>query len=182
MGQPTGHAPVMLVLVAFSRYEAAIDWAREQTDAAWGPIALASEPISFVETDYYQRSMGENLKKTMLAYERLIGPEQLIGLKLQTNAWEDAYAQLGRHPEPRPLNLDPGYLTRAKFVLASTKDHSHRIYMGQGVFAEVTLHYEKGRWRHRDWTYPDYRRADYQQFLSRCRKWLTGQPSQGGND
>ena len=136
--------------------------------------------MPFVETDYYERSMGENLKKTILAYERLIAPERLAELKLQTNAWEDAYAKLGRHPEPRPLNLDPGYLTLAKFVLATTKDHSHRIYLGQGVYAEVTLHYEKGRWRHRDWTYPDYRRADYQQFLSRCRDCLRARPAEGG--
>ncbi len=180
MGQPTGHSPVMLVLVACSRYQAAIDWAQEQGVGAWGPLALSSTPMLFVETDYYEPSMGDNLKKTMLAYERLISPDRLVQIKLQTNAWEDAYAKLGRHPEPRPLNLDPGYLTLAKFVLASTKDHSHRIYLGQGIFAEVTLRYEKGRWQHRDWTYADYRRADYQQFLSRCRNWLRGRPFEGG--
>jgi len=69
----------------------------------------------------------------------------------------------------RPLNLDPGYLTEAKLVLASTKDHAHRIYLGRGIYAEVTLHYQNGRWQSHDWTYPDFQRPDYHLFFSQCR-------------
>jgi hypothetical protein len=67
------------------------------------------------------------------------------------------------------LNLDPGYLTAAKLVLASTKDHAHRLYLGQGIYGEVTLSYRQGHWQHREWTYPDYRRADFQDFFLRLR-------------
>jgi hypothetical protein len=73
---------------------------------------------------------------------------------------------------PRPLNLDPGYLGLGKLVLASTKDHAHRLYLSRGIYAEVTLNYQDRGWRHHDWTFPDYRRADYQQFFSQCRDYL----------
>jgi hypothetical protein len=76
--------------------------------------------------------------------------------------------------EPRPLNLDPGYLTPAKLVLASTKDHAHRIYLSRGIYAEVTLFYKDRHWQPREWTFPDYRRADYQEFFSQCRAYLRG--------
>lgn len=87
---------------------------------------------------------------------------------------------LGRHAESRPLNLDPGYLTPAKLVLASTKDHAHRIYLRDGIFAEVTLVYRKGKWQPLEWTYPDYRRDDYQQFFTRCRERLLNCGNLGG--
>jgi hypothetical protein len=91
-------------------------------------------------------------------------------VKLQTNDWEAEYARQGRHDDPRPLNLDPGYLTPAKLVLASTKDHAHRIYLARGIYAEVTLSFKDRQWRAHPWTFPDYRRADYQQFFSECRQ------------
>jgi hypothetical protein len=70
------------------------------------------------------------------------------------------------------VNIDPGYITPAKLVLASTKDHAHRIYLRDGIFAEVTLVYRQRKWQPLEWTYPDYRRDDYQQFFTECREWL----------
>ncbi|MGH7192179.1 MAG: DUF4416 family protein, partial [Candidatus Saccharimonadales bacterium] len=137
--------------------------------AAWGPIADRSEVFDFSETNYYESTMGGGLWKQFLVFERPMPPERLVDAKLQTNAWEQEYAQVAGHSEPRPLNLDPGYLTAAKLVLASTKDHSHRIYLGRGIYAEVTLYYRGGRWQPREWTYPDYRRDDFQAFFSRVR-------------
>jgi hypothetical protein len=116
--------------------------------------------------------MGPGLTKQFFALERLIEARQLVEIKLETNRWEAEYAAAGGKPEPRPLNLDPGYLTLAKLVLASTKDHAHRVYLDRGIYAEVTLHYKHDRWQHREWTFPDYRRADYQRFLEQCRREL----------
>ncbi len=116
--------------------------------------------------------MGAGLKKQFLAFERLIDPAQLVNFKLQTNNWETQYAALGNHAESRPLNLDPGYITLAKLVLASTKDHSHRIYLSQGIYAEITLSFRSGGWQPSEWTYPDYRRADFQRFFDDCRAYI----------
>jgi hypothetical protein len=93
-------------------------------------------------------------------------------MKRQTNDWELEYARQGGHAEPRPLNLDPGYLTLAKLVLASTKDHAHRLYLARGIYAEVTLSYKDRQWQPHPWTFPDYRRVDYQAFFDRCRNLL----------
>jgi hypothetical protein len=159
-------------MAAFSQYDAALDWARRTAESAWGPIALTSEPFAFEETAFYVTSMGAGLKKIFFAFEELADPGDLPSWKCVSNAWELRYAQQVRTPEPRPLNLDPGYLTEAKLVLATTKDRDHRLYLGQGIYAEGTLYYHRGAWTTRPWTYPDYQRPDYHAFFSRCRELL----------
>lgn len=169
MGRPTTHPPVTLIIAVTSRYQEALSWTAERGAQVWGPLADRSQVFDFSETDYYQATMGDALRKQFLAFERPIDPARLPDIKLQTGEWEGEYARLAGHAEPRPLNLDPGYVTPAKLVLASTKDHSHRLYLGQGIFAEVTLFFRQGRWQHREWTYPDYRRDDFQAFFLRVR-------------
>jgi len=169
MGEIFNPAPVLLILAASSRYAEAIEWARQRGAERYGCIALASNAFDFTETDYYTATMGSGLKKQFFAFERLIDPAALADIKRQTNDWEAEYAALARHPEPRPLNLDPGYITPAKLVLASTKDHAHRIYLRDGIYAEVTLAYRQRHWQPLEWTYPDYRRDDYQRFFTQCR-------------
>jgi Domain of unknown function (DUF4416) len=172
MGVINDPLPVLLILAVSSRYDEALAWTRATAEQHFGPAALASDAFDFTETDYYAETMGADLKKQFLACERLIDPVQLAQVKCQTNRWESDYAALGRHPEPRPLNVDPGYITHAKLVLASTKDHAHRIYLQDGIYAEITLAYRHRRWQPHEWTYPDYRRADYQEFFTRCREYL----------
>ncbi|MHB0955262.1 MAG: DUF4416 family protein [Pirellulaceae bacterium] len=171
MGEAVEHRRVLLFVAAFSRYEAALEWARQRCVAHWGPIALASESFHFEETTFYASSMGADLRKVLFAFEQLIEPASLVERKLLTNCWEQEYRQEKATAEPRPLNLDPGYLTEAKLILASTKDRDHRIYLDRGIFAENTLYFHAGAWQKRPWTYPDYQRADYHQFLMRCRQY-----------
>ncbi len=172
MGDIQAPASVLLIVAASSRHEEALAWALAAMEPCFGAVALLSEAFDFIETDYYAATMGPDLKKQFVAFERLIDPGALVDIKRQTNAWEAEYAALNRHPEPRPLNLDPGYITPAKLVLASTKDHAHRIHLQEGIYAEVTLSYRARRWQPQEWTYPDYRREDYQQFFTACRNRL----------
>jgi hypothetical protein len=172
MGQLREHPPVLLLTAVITRHEAALVWAKERCESSWGKIAMTSPTFAVTETDYYTPTMGPNLGKTFYAFDCNYDPGDVATTKHQTNAWEAEYAALGRHDEPRPLNLDPGYLTAAKLVLSSTKDHAHRIYVGQGMYAEITLFYRHGGWQSHEFTFPDYRRPDYHAFFTACREYL----------
>lgn len=183
MGQVHPHPPVLLVLAAFSRYESACSWAAQRAVEQWGPIALRGGPYPFADTSYYAATMGTDLQKVFFAFERLIDPADLPSLKWTTNRWEEEYATLGWHREARPLNLDPGYLTPAKLVLASTKDYAHRIYLGCGIYAEITLRYSRQQgWQPLQYTFPDYRRHDYRDFFDQCRAYLQAQRRKTAGD
>ena len=84
--------------------------------------------------------------------KKQIDPGILAAVKAATNKIEERKAVTTPNSMKRSINLDPGYITLGKLVLASTKDHAHRIYLGQGIYAEVTLEYREGGWRSRDWT------------------------------
>ncbi|HMP80787.1 MAG TPA: DUF4416 family protein, partial [Pirellulaceae bacterium] len=161
MGQVRNHPPAMLLCALISRHQPALAWAQQRIATTWGPIVATSPEFYFTETEYYRSSMGPDLRKQFVAIQGPFDPAQLADVKLTTNRWEQDYAATHPDPFPRPLNLDPGYLTEAKLVLATTKDRDHRIYLHSGIFAEITLHYHGGRWQPSRWTYPDYQRADY---------------------
>lgn len=172
MGDIKQHRPVVRVLIAFSQNAQALDWAWQRAEQLWGPTAVRSELFDFDDTDYYADSMGEQLKKQLVAFDQLIDPTQLVDDKLATNAWEAEFQQSAGSELQRPLNLDPGYLSQAKLVLATTKDRDHRLYLGRGIYAEVTLHYHARQWCTRPWTYPDYGCGKYFAFLDACRQFL----------
>jgi hypothetical protein len=166
----------MLVVAAFGGVRPLIAWARENLQNRYGPIVLESEPFDFVETQYYDDTMGGSLTMHLFAFERLIRPEQIGAIKLATNELERLATQVAcREPlsttpaVTRPINLDPGYLHSGKWVLATTKDQAHRIYLGGGIYGEVTLRFERGEFVPWPWTYPNYRRGDYRAFLKAVR-------------
>ena len=172
MGLASSHKPVLLITAVVSRYDSALEWARSQLAEVWGPVWRASPAFEFTETSFYEAEMGTGLKKQFLAFENLVDPGLAADHKILTNQLEVQYAEEQTHPESRPLNLDPGYISEAKLVLSTTKDRDHRIYLRDGIFAEVTLHYQRSGWAHARWTYPDYQRADFQEFFTECRTHL----------
>jgi hypothetical protein len=161
--------PALLVVAAFSRHEAALAWARERLQQAHGPVALESLRYDFNQTLYYEPAMGRGLRKAFLVFDQLVRPERLADIKLHTNDLERELARAGRFPEPRPLNLDPGVLTLGKFLLATTKDQSHRVYLHDGIYAEVTLRFRAGAFEPWPWTYADYRQPLVLDFLKEAR-------------
>jgi hypothetical protein len=131
----------------------------------FGRIDFESEVIPFTWSDYYAREMGAGLMRKFVSFGRLIRPERLRGIKLWTVKLEAELSEEGR----RRVNLDPGYLDLARLVVATRKDQAHRIALGRGVFAEVTLRFERGRFRPWEWTYADYRTEEYAAALARIR-------------
>jgi hypothetical protein len=103
----------------------------------WGKIDHRGPILPFTYTDYYAPEMGKTLMRRWVSFETLIEPSQLAGIKRYSNEVEDSFACSGK----RVVNIDPGYLALSKIVLASTKDFSHRIYLSDGIYAEITLLY-----------------------------------------
>ena len=176
MGEIHVKQPVLLILPAFAAEESTLLWAKNKASEHFGQIALESETFRFDRfTDYYAPSMGAKLLKRIWAFEKLIDPGELAAIKVATNQFEREFA-INVSPRlegtARPLNLDPGYIDLGKLVLASTKDHAHRIYLQQGIFAELTLIYTKKHWQPLPWTYPDYQSKEYHEFFDQCRKFL----------
>ncbi len=144
--------------------------ARQLLAHEYGTVDLESDFWPFEETDYYAAEMGPGLQRWFLSFERLVRPEALVEIKRRTNELESKIAEQCLLPErPRPVNLDPGYVSLAKLVLATTKDRDHRIYLGGGIYAEVTLHYRDKAWQAWPWTYADYRRPEYLAWFERVR-------------
>ncbi len=133
----------------------------------YGHIDCRSSGMPFSHTRYYEKEMGKGLIRRFISFERLIHPGDLAGIKLRTNLMENrCFSVHGR----RQVNLDPGYIAAAKLVLATTKDYEHRIYLREGIFAEVTLHYREGSFIPWEWTYPDYRTGEYIDIFNGIRK------------
>lgn len=146
-------------------------------EASFGKIDLETALLPFVATRYYEREMGPQLQKVLWSFESLIAPDTLAGIKRATNTLERAFAAWDGQAWRRRVNLDPGYVDLAKLVLATTKDREHRLYLGQGIYAEVTLRFTGGHFVPWAWTYPDYRTSEYLTFFEavrwRYRKQLT---------
>jgi hypothetical protein len=170
------------VVAAFSRHEQALRWAEERLVGLFGPIALVSPPYRFCQTAYYLQSMGPELSKHFLVFENLVAPDCLPDAKHRTNALEEELARQELYPEERPLNLDPGILSLGKFQLATTKDQAHRIYLRDGIFAEVTLRFQAGAWEPWPWTYADYREPYVRNFLRQARDYYRERLRQSGRN
>jgi hypothetical protein len=169
MAEPRVAEPALLVVAVFSRHSAALAWAQERLERLFGPAGLTSPPYDFNQTRYYEATMGSGLRKQFIAFQNLAAPDRLAAVKLQTNDLENELAREQVYPEPRPLNLDPGLLTLGKFMLATTKDQAHRIYLRDGIYAEVTLRFQAGAFEPWPWTYADYRQPAVLDFLNQAR-------------
>jgi hypothetical protein len=168
MGRILPVQPVTPILGVLYRDVAVVDDILIWVEKLMGEVTLASPEWPFDLTDYYTPEMGDGLRRRFYLFDRLSDPTLLSKWKVETNKLEEQAAH--RMGEQRPVNLDPGYLNGSKLVLASTKNHGHRIYIGQGVFAEVTLTFREGAWIKRDYTFPDFASGRYDEFLSKARE------------
>ncbi len=162
----------LLVVASFSQHLEALDWAQQRLIAEFGPVMLASPDFEFHHTKYYDREMGTQLKKRLVVFEGLRESDILPHVKPWTIALEQELIDSKKHPEARPLNLDPGLLQLGKFLLATTKDQGHRIYLGNNIYAEVTLKFHGKAFEPWPWTYADYREPAVLAFLGQARMLL----------
>lgn len=171
MGKIKEPPPVKLIVSMFTGDETLLAVARGALANRFGPLDYQSEILPFYHTDYYAREFGPGLVRQIVAFAELIPAPRLAEVKRATNELELTWAVDGK----RRVNLDPGYVSLGKLVLATTKDYSHRIYLGQGIYAEVTLKYEHGRFQAWPWTYPDYASEHYLEIFGGIRRMYADQ-------
>lgn len=140
---------------------------------AYGPTDLESDVMPWKTSDYYLDELGNNIFRKFFFFRDLHDPACLPSIKKFSNAVEDRFST-GSGPSKRRINIDPGYVTEAKVVLASTKDFAHRVYLGEGIYGEVTLRYGS---RDRsfvplDHTYFDFRERKYRELFNQARDLL----------
>lgn len=143
-----------------------LDEVRAVLEERWGKIEDVSAPLPFVYTDYYDREMGTPIYRRFLSFAELVDRERLVACKLESNDVEKQFEAKGK----RTVNIDPGYLTLGQLILVTTKDREHRVYLGKGIFAEVTLWYSQKTFQTFPWTYRDYATSEYHEILLRFRK------------
>jgi hypothetical protein len=165
VGLAKEHRPVKLIVGMFTAQETLFETARVELSGSYGPVDHVSPVWPFDFTAYYAEEFGEKLLRQFLAFEELVDPTTLPETKLHTNELEQRFSVEGK----RCINLDPGYVDLSKLVLATTKNHQHRLYLGQGIYGEVTLRFTRKSFRPWEWTYPDYRSDHYVQFFNEVR-------------
>ena len=167
MAVPHPAPPALLVLAVTTAPSVSENAVTDALVAEWGAVAHGSDAYDFdTFTDYYAPEMGRGLCKRLVVFQKSVHPDQIASVKMTANRLERLWCDVAGR---RQVNLDPGYLTPGALVLASTKPASHRIYLRDGIHAEVTLRYERGTYEPLAWTYPDFRQPMIRDFLSRLR-------------
>ncbi len=138
----------------------------KRLEARWGELDICSKILDFSFTQYYEKEMGSGLKKMWVGFTEPRPPVDLVEIKRETNEIEARLSRAGR----RRVNLDPGYIEKAKMILASTKNFSHRIYLGKGIYGDLQYRFRQGKFTFLEWTYPDYKSEEAVAFFAALRK------------
>lgn len=170
--EPSPGKLVLSVLAAADWWEPSWPGLRAELVERYGPVDYETPPLAFAHTAYYDEELGSPLFRRILGFARLVPLDGLVAVKLATNADERAHARPATNPSggSRRVNLDPGLITLERLVLASGKNFTHRIYLGSGIWADLTLIYNKKTgWVVLPWTFPDYATADMKRRLTELR-------------
>jgi len=166
MSLPKAPMPAKLVIGLFMKEKCLIEKITAELIEALGSIDMVSPWFPFDYTDYYEPEMNAPLFRRMLTFKKLIKQSSLADIKNLTNEIESNYSR----EEKRLVNIDPGYMLKERFVLATGKNFAHRIYIGKKIYADLTLIYTKGDFKKLPWTYPDYTDKNVLSFLIQVRK------------
>ncbi|MFH1690958.1 MAG: DUF4416 family protein [Candidatus Omnitrophota bacterium] len=158
MGKILKPLPVKLIIGLIGKDAACFEKSIRTLARKYGKIDFKSQIFDFNLTLYYENEMGKGLKRQFLSFKELISPELLPDIKHFTNRIEN---KLATSDLKRTINIDPGYITLSKLILATTKNFAHRIYVKKGIFEEITLYFKNNTFTHGKWTYPDYASASH---------------------
>jgi hypothetical protein len=171
MGTAAEPRPVKLLVSLITADDRLMSEAVAILAKRYGEIDFESEDLPFDFTSYYALEMGAGLYRRLVTFGPLIPRESLVRIKGETNELEATFAVNGK----RRINIDPGYISAEHLILATTKGYTHRPYLGQGIYADLTLIYRSGEFHPLEWTYPDYASHEMRHILAGIRRrYLSG--------
>ena len=165
VANPQSPDPVKLFVSILWSDENALDRAIDQLSKKWGETDFSGRDYPFDITDYYEPEMGKGLKRRIISFDRLVTPEIIREAKLFCNEIEENL----KNNSGRQVNLDIGYLDHNKVVLASAKAAGQKIYLGDGIYADLIARYAQGKYRPFEWTFLDFKDGRYDQELGEIR-------------
>lgn len=152
MSHPHKAEDVKLISSLFSPSKELIHEVIRKLEQMFSPIDWISPELFFDRTKYYATEMGWPLHRRFVAFEKLIRPLDIVEMKMAANKVENGHLHDGR----RRINIDPGYISLERFILATGKNYTHRVYLSRGIYADLTLIFHKGSFMPLQWTYKDY--------------------------
>ena len=164
--EPSEPIPVKLFCGVLYSDEQLLNDSRLLLVEKYGEIDYQGDQFNFEISEYYRPEMGWPIYRRFWAFETLINPNEIARLKIECNEIEDQLTVAGN----RKVNLDPGYMDYDKIVLASAKYNGQKIYLDYGIYADLTLRYEKGEYYPYPWSFPDFKEGQYNQTFLRIRE------------
>ena len=166
MSHPQQSDRVKLISSLFSPEKSIVDRVIVQMSEIYGPVDWSSPEMFFDRTKYYAKEMGWPLHRRFVSFKELIHPEALVEVKLKTNEIENGNLIRGN----RRINMDPGYISPERVILATGKNYIHRVYLTKGIYADLTLIFKRGSFRPLEWTYRDYADPEMIGYLNELRE------------
>jgi len=166
MSRPHEPDHVKLILSLFSPERALIQMALSELSDLYGRVDRQSPELLFDRTKYYEKEMGWPLYRRFISFEELVPPDCLAEIKLITNQVERRYLK----DDNRLINIDPGFISPERLILATGKNYIHRIYLSKGIYADLTLIFERGSFVPLKWTYRDYADPEIIEFFNGIRE------------
>lgn len=168
--KPQEPAPVKLFIAILYSDQGLLEKAIPMLVSRYGKIDYQSPVFPFDHTDYYMSEMGAPILRLLISHEPLIHPKDIARIKIETNEIEEVLGEWKNDILYRKVNLDPGYMDYDKVVLASTKYNGQKIYLDFGIWADLTLHYEKDEFQPYPWSFPDFKTGMYNEVFLQIRK------------
>ncbi len=166
MSHPHEPDHVKLISSLFSPEKELIDGVISDLEKIYGLLDWSSTELLFDRTRYYAKEMGWPLHRRFISFAGLVPPDHLVEIKLKTNEVEQQHLRGGN----RVINIDPGYISPERLILATGKNYVHRVYLAKGIYADLTLIFQRGSFRALEWTYRDYADAEAISFFNEVRE------------
>ncbi len=164
MGIPHDFEPEKLIIGIIYCDTEILEKALVQLEKKFGPIESVSEEFSFSDeySSYYDNELGGKGMRRIYSFVNLVDPSLQADIKEYTNELENSFF--------RRINLDPGFISHGRLLLATTKPTGFRIPLKNGIYTELTLFYARGGWHKLPWSYRDYQSERVQRFITKVRK------------